>query len=309
MTEAETATLRGQHYNATMIWMREANPDLRVLRIRPDFPLPRHLPGQYTTLGLGNWEARAPGCQEESLAGDDKPKLIRRAYSISSSILDDSGEFLPHDIADWLEFYIVLVRDSGKPEAPALTPRLFTLGKGDRLFLGEKITGHFTAEGVRPDDAVVFLSTGTGEAPHNYLSWELLRKGHRGRIVSVCCVRYLQDLAYLDTHRVLMERFTGYHYLPLTTRDPGVKKKVYIQELITSGQLEERLGDTLDPSRAHVFLCGNPNMIGVPTVDRQTGARTYPKTLGVIEILEKRGFTIDQPAKKIHGNIHFEEYW
>jgi ferredoxin--NADP+ reductase len=141
------------------------------------------------------------------------------------------------------------------------------------------------------------------------MTWELLRKGHRGRIVSACCVRYRQDLAYLSIHERLMQRFSSYTYLWLTTRDPTVQKKVYIQELIQSGQLEERLGKPLDPANTHVFLCGNPNMIGVPEVDRQTGARHYPKTLGVIEILEKRGFQTDLHSRKIQGNIHFEEYW
>jgi ferredoxin/flavodoxin---NADP+ reductase len=50
-------------------------------------------------------------------------------------------------------------------------------------------------------------------------------------------------------------------------------------------------------------------MIGVPTKDRETGARVYPKPLGVIEALEGRGFQADQPQAKIKGNIHFEEYW
>jgi ferredoxin--NADP+ reductase len=50
-------------------------------------------------------------------------------------------------------------------------------------------------------------------------------------------------------------------------------------------------------------------MIGVPIVDRATGQTSYPKPTGVIEILEKRGFRLDQPSVKMKGNIHFEEYW
>ena len=63
-------------------------------------------------------------------------------------------------------------------------------------FIGEKITGNFTLDPVKPEDAVIFLATGTGEAPHNYMLWELLRRGHRGRILSACCVRYRRDLGY-----------------------------------------------------------------------------------------------------------------
>ena len=88
-----------------------------------------------------------------------------------------------------------------------------------------------------------------------------------------------------------------------------VQHKVYIQDLMTSGQLAERLGEPLVPGKIHVYLCGNPKMIGVPTKDKETGQRTYPKPLGVIEILEKAGFQADNPTVKFHGNIHFEEYW
>jgi ferredoxin/flavodoxin---NADP+ reductase len=57
-----------------------------------------------------------------------------------------------------------------------------------------------------------------------------------------------------------------------------------------------------------VFLCGNPKMIGVPVKDRASGHLTYPQPLGVVEILEKRGFKADQ-GSKARGNVHFEEYW
>jgi ferredoxin--NADP+ reductase len=211
---------------------------------------------------------------------------------------------------DWLEFYIVLVRDTGQPKAPALTPRLFMLREGDRLHMGEKITGHFTLEGVKPDDTVVFLSTGTGEAPHNYMLWELLARKHPSRVLSACCVRYKRDLGYLGIQRQLAERHPNYTYLPLTTREPdNAGGKVYIQDLITSGELEQRLDVPLDPARTHVYLCGNPKMIGVPEKDRVTGQLTFPNPTGVIEILTGRGFQLDRPAQKVRGNVHYEEYW
>ena len=311
MTPEQIADLRRQKYNATVLRLLKVHPDLMVMRVRPDFPRPPHKPGQYTALGLGFWEPRFPGCDEEVLGPGDETKLARRSYSISCSLLDRRGELLDISQTDWLEFYIVLVRESEKEKPPALTPRLFMLREGDRLFVGEKIAGNYTLDPVRPDDAVVFLATGTGEAPHNYMLWELLRRGHRGRMLSACCVRYAQDLAYRSTHEELMRRYPRYTYLALTTREPDVltKGKVYIQDLITSGQLEEVLGQKLDPERVHVFLCGNPKMIGVPEKNRETGERVYPKPTGVIELLEGRGFRSDQPQLKIKGNIHFEEYW
>jgi ferredoxin--NADP+ reductase len=310
MSPEQIAELRRTRYNATVVGLRRAHSDLMILRLRPDFPLPRHKPGQYSTLGMGYWEPRFPGCQAEELAPGDETKLARRAYSISCSVLGEDGRLLDVEQADWLEFYIVLVRESDKPQAPALTPRLFLLREGDRLFVGEKITGHFTLDPVKPGDSVVFLATGTGEAPHNYLLWELLRRGHTGRILSACCVRYRRDLGYLAIQEELMRRYSNYTYLALTTREAEtVKHKVYIQDLITSGQLDEQLGKPLDPATTHVYLCGNPKMIGVPSKNRDTGELVYPQPPGVIEILERRGFQTDQPQAKIKGNLHFEEYW
>lgn len=310
MTPHEIDELRQRRYNATVVRLHKAHSDLLIMRVRPDFPKPAHLPGQYCSLGLGNWEPRTPGCQEEKLKPGDERRLVRRAYSLSCSILDDNEQLLDLESAGWLEFYVVLVRETGDPNrAPGLTPRLFTLREGDRLNMGEKITGNYTLEPVKPDDAVVFLSTGTGEAPNNYMVWELLRRGHRGPVLSACCVRYRRDLAYLATHERLMARHANYQYLPLTTREaPPGGRKVYIQDLLTSGQLEEALGRPLAPAATHVFLCGNPKMIGVPVKD-ETGARRYPTDLGVIEVLERRGFKADDARVKFKGNIHFEEYW
>jgi ferredoxin--NADP+ reductase len=310
MTPEQIAELRRTKYNATVARLVKVQSDLLIMRVRPDFKLQAHKPGQYAALGLGYWEPRFPGTAEEKLAEGEVTKLARRSYSISCSVLDDDGQLLDRTNADWLEFYIVLVRESDKPLPPALTPRLFLLREGDRLFLGEKIAGHFTLDPVKPDDTVLFLATGTGEAPHNYMLWELLRRGHRGRILSACCVRYYRDLGYRAIHEELMLRYPHYTYLPLTTREAESKDhKVYIQDLITSGQLEQRVGHALDPARTHVFLCGNPNMIGVPEKNRATGERHFPQPPGVIEILERRGFQMDQPSAKLKGNLHYEEFW
>lgn len=309
MTAEEIADLRRRRYNATAVYLKLLNPDLMVLRVRPDFPRPAHVPGQYCTLGLGYWERRTEACQVEVLAPGDETKVVRRAYSVSSSILNDSGELYRTEDTDWLEFYIVLVRENADGRVPALTPRLFALQEGDRLQIGERVTGHYTLDPVKPGDTVLFLGTGTGEAPHNYMTWELLRRGHTGMIVNACCVRYARDLGYLRTHEALAAKYPNYLYLPLTTRESGATRKVYIQDLIASGELEERLGAPLTPATTHVFLCGNPKMIGVPQRDRETGKTTYPQPVGVIEVLEGRGLKADVAATKFKGNIHFEEYW
>jgi ferredoxin/flavodoxin---NADP+ reductase len=48
-------------------------------------------------------------------------------------------------------------------------------------------------------------------------------------------------------------------------------------------------------------------MIGLPTENEETGELTYPQPTGVVEILTKRGFTLDH--RKVKGNLHYEEYW
>ncbi len=310
MTPEQIAELRRQKYNATLIYLRKPNSDLAILRVRPDAGVPPHKPGQYALLGMGYWEPRYPGCAPEAIPLGEEAKVARRAYSISCPVLDGGALLDVRATSEWLEFYIVLVRDSDKERPPALTPRLFLLREGERLFVGNKITGHFTLDPVRPEDTVLFLATGTGEAPHNYLLWELLRRGHPGRILAACCVRYRRDLGYRETHEELMRRYPNYTYLSLVTREPEAGgRKVYIQDLITSGELEGRLGRTLDPEHTHVFLCGNPKMIGVPDRERETGRRIFPQPPGVIEILEGRGFRADQPQARTVGNIHYEEYW
>ena len=164
------------------------------------------------------------------------------------------------------------------------------LREGDRLNIGEKITGHYTLEPVKPGDTVLFLGTGTGEAPHNYMLWELLRPGTPGKILSACCVRMPQDLGYLDIARATDARsIPNYTYLPLTTREAGHDRA----QGLHPGPDHERAARTSTSAsrstrrRTHVFLCGNPKMIGVPVKDKETGAREYPQPPGVIEILEK----------------------
>ena len=295
--------LRERHYNAEVSYVREQNEDLRVIRIKPDHPLSDYSAGQYTTLALGYWEPRADDATEE-LSDRQEVRLVRRAYSISSSIVDDSGELAPVDPAE-LEFYIVKVPPSLE-EVPALTPRLFTKHQGDRIHLGRGFRGHYTLQDVGPWDNVVLLATGTGEAPHNAMTAELLNQGHEGNILSVVTVRYRADLAYAHQHEMVQQRWPSYRYLALTTREAeDLQNKVYIQDLLETDQMDDLLGARLDSDTTHVFLCGNPKMIGLPKWTDK--GLLFPETLGVCELLHRRGFLIDDGTKR--GNVHYEEYW
>jgi len=296
--------LRGQHYNATITHFEPTHSDLWVLRVRPDHGSVSHLPGQYASLGLGYWEPRVDDAVDPKL--DERwDKLVRRSYSISHRIFDEHGYLADEAAADELEFYIVLVPPT-PDNVPGLTPRLALKQPGDRIYLGPKVAGRYTLAPVTdPADTVLFLSTGTGEAPQNAMVTELLRKGHHGPIVSAVSVRQWADLGYMDKHRRLESRYANYHYVPLPTREPDVPKR-YIQDLIRDDVFTSELGLTLDPSSTHVFLCGNPSMIGLPE-EGEGGEPEYPETVGVVQLLAERGFTLDQ--RKQRGNIHYEEYW
>ncbi|HTI51301.1 MAG TPA: hypothetical protein VL475_10130, partial [Planctomycetaceae bacterium] len=156
LSNDEISDLRHKHYNASVIAVRHVHDELMVIRVRPDGGTPEYQAGQYTTLGLGFWEPRVPDTQHEPLSDADHFKVVKRAYSISFPILDDAQRLLRRTDCDFLEFYVVLVRETpGTP--PALTPRLFGLAPGDRLFVGPKITGHYTLAPVVQGQDIVFL--------------------------------------------------------------------------------------------------------------------------------------------------------
>jgi ferredoxin--NADP+ reductase len=302
----------GMHaYNATVVEFDRIHTDLAIMRVLPDFGQLKFSPGQYTVLGLGAWEPRIPETQPEP-ARTDPHRLIQRAYSIGCSLLDGHGKLVRATHSPVLEFYVTLVRTARVP--PALTPRLFALSRGRRLYCGPHAHGHYGLDGVRPDDTVIFAATGTGEAPHNAMLAELLSRAHRGRIVSVCCVRYRKDLAYLARHRALQETFPNYRYVPLTTREPENTEpthpefvgKRYLQDYFDSGDFTRETNCPLDPDHSHIFLCGSPDMIGAPGRSHD-GSRHGPAPRGMVDVLLRRGFEVDLPHKS--GNLHFELYW
>lgn len=312
-TETTFERLRSTHYNATLIDRVDVTEELYRIRVRPDQGFEKYEPGQYVALGLGYWEPRIQPSQTEIVPDAKQDKLVRRAYSISCPMLDADGKLLTCNEVDYLEFYIALVRgsDDSSAPAPALTPRLFLLNAGDRLNVAPKISGHYTLHGIGPHDTVLMISTGTGEAPHNAMTAELLANGHQGKVIQVTTVRRSKDLGYLDQHRKLMAQFENYRYLPITTREPenldsshpNYVGKQYVQGLFSSGKLSQWVGDPLSPSNTHAFLCGNPTMIGfVPPGGHPL---TQP---GMLQVLEAAGFSYHDKAP-VCGHIRFEKYW
>ncbi|HEX6984074.1 MAG TPA: ferredoxin--NADP reductase, partial [Planctomycetaceae bacterium] len=200
-----------------------------------------------------------------------------------------------------LELWVTLVT-SETDDPSRLTPRLFALRPGDRLFVAPKPFGRYGLDGVTPAADVLLLATGTGEAPHTAMVPALLAGGHAGRVAAVTSARRRSNLAYLDAHRELERRFANYRYVPVTTREPenldpshpAYVGRRHLQDLFVTGDLADAIGWTPDPRRTHVFLCGRPEFLGV-------GPSATAAEPGMAPLLAAAGF----PAERVHT----ERYW
>lgn len=264
-------------YNATVSGREEINPQLLVLRVQSDAPLFEFTPGQFAVLGLLGREPRVAETLPEDPASEPD-KLIRRAYSISSSSVERR----------YVEFYLTLVA-SGQ-----LTPRLFALRYGGRLFLSQKASGLFTLDRVAPGRAVILVATGTGLAPYISMLRTLLIQDTVRKYVVLQGARYSWDLGYRAELESLARIRTNLIYIPSITRpeqDPhfgGLTGR--IQGLLGQGIVEQLAGIPLDPEQADVFLCGNPDMIEATK-----------------SLLLAKGFVTDKGKQA--GTLHVEEYW
>ncbi len=264
-------------YNATLIGREEINPQLWILRVRPDGELFEFRPGQFAVLGLLGSAPRVPEAAPED-APSAPDKMIRRAYSIASASVERR----------YVEFFITLIASG------ALTSRLFALQHGSRLFLGPKATGVFTLDKVPPEKAVVLIATGTGLAPYVSMLRTLLVNDDRRQFVVLHGARYSWDLGYRGELESLARLRPNFSYIPSITRpdeDPHfIGYTGRIQTLLEQGVLERESGVALDPAKAEVFLCGNPDMIKLAT-----------------GLLQGKGFAAKGGAAP--ATIHVEEYW
>ncbi len=271
------STTKEKPYGATVTGREEINPLLLILRVQPDGELFDFKPGQFAVLGLLGREPRVPESNPEEVP-PEPDKLIRRAYSIASSSVERR----------YAEFYLTLIT-SGQ-----LTPRLFALQHGSRLFLGPKASGLFTLDRVPPGKAVVLIATGTGLAPYVSMLRTMLVSDTQRRFVVLHGARYSWDLGYRGELESLARIRPNFTYVPSITRPDEDRhflgQRGRLQALLEQGVVEKESGVALDPAQADVFLCGNPEMV-------QT----------VKSILEVKGFQPDH-GKEI-GTIHVEEYW
>jgi ferredoxin--NADP+ reductase len=264
--------------NAVVALKDEITPRLMILRVVPyGWPLPDFKAGQFTVLGL---PGAAPRCQLSSPESppSKRDKLIRRAYSIASSSLEH----------EYMEFYIGLVSTG------ALTPRLFALNLGDRVWLSSRVTGMFTLEEVPEGKNIVLIATGTGLAPYmSMLSSELTCGGPR-RVAVLHGAYHSWDLGYRSELLALQHLCNNFTYV--VTIDRPEEEPVrwtghtgYVQDLWVKGVIDGAWGFHPTPADTDVFLCGNPYMIE-----------------DTIKLLGAEGFC--EHAHREPGEIHVERF-
>ena len=265
--------------NAVVTTKIEVAPGLMVIRVAPDgWDLPEFVPGQFAVLGL------PPEADRSDLAdAEDEPakpgKLIRRAYSIASS----------SKAHKYLEFYVTLVHSG------ALSPRLFKLQPGGRVWLGPKITGTFTLDLAPPDKEVILVATGTGLAPYMSMLRTELAASKGRRFAVLLGARHSWDLGY-HAELVAMEQLSPkFTYLPIISRPaeeplPWTGRAGYVLDLWRSRELEQEWKERPTPETSRIFLCGNPAMID-----------------DMVELLSDEGFT--EHTRKPPGSIYVERYW
>jgi ferredoxin--NADP+ reductase len=236
--------------NAVVTAKIEVAPGLMVLRVAADgWPLPDFTPGQFAVLGLPPEAARCGTADAE----DEEPKpgrLIRRAYSIASSSRS----------REYLEFYINLVQSG------ALTPRLFALAPGDRIWLGPKITGAFTLEEAAPGSHLVLIATGTGLAPYMSMLRTMFPSTDGRRVAVLLGARHSWDLGYHAELTTMARLCAGFSYEPTISRPdeemtPWSGRVGYVLDLWRDRVVERAWGFAPTPENTSIFLCGNPQMI------------------------------------------------
>ena len=262
-------------YNATVVGKILITPDIMTLRVDTDEPRDEFSAGQYTVVGLYGGEERSPNSTPEVEPADPE-KLLQRPYSIASATSQ----------LQQFEFYISQVK-SGQ-----LTPRLFNLNPGDRLFVSKRIVGVFTLADTPENQDIVMIATGTGMAPYiSFLrSYLIARPESKMAVIQGAAKQW--DLGYYSELSFLENTFKNLFYIPTLTEadETWSGHQLWIEEILENNILKNEAGIEIDSKKTHFFLCGNPKMVE-----------------NVSEWLYKRGYT--KHSRKEPGALHIEEFW
>ncbi len=223
--------------NATITAWDTLAPGLAIFTVVKDVPFESFVPGQYTVLGLNYADTS-----------------ISRAYSIGSA---------PEKDAHGLDFY---VRRVGEPKGEvAFTHLLFERKVGDRIWVGPKPRGHFTAEHAlhgNEGKSLIFVAAGTGLAP--FVSMAVSHALRHGSASPQHYVMHGSSHAHDLGYRAELERLLGRRYMPTISRPTaewtGARGRVESHfEPDRIGELERALGvpeGYINPANCVVLVCG-----------------------------------------------------
>ena len=220
---------------------------------------PEFKAGQFTKVGL---------MQEDG-------KIISRPYSLVNAPGDSCLEIIAVPVADGL-----------------LSPKLHDLQVGDSLKVMAPPTGFLILDEVPKSQDLWLIATGTGVGPFiSILSTPQPWQNYQN-IVLVYGARWQHDLAYLPIITQLQsdygERFS---FVSVVSRESNHASLLgRIPSLLTCGEIEHKVGLTINPQDSQVMLCGNPDMIQ-----------------DTINLLVERG--LSKHLRRSPGQISMERYW
>ncbi len=214
-----------------IISRKDYSPDLWSIRVRVEETLV-FKPGQYATLGV-----------------ERGGRLIQRAYSIVSSPLENE-----------MEFFFELV-----PQGE-LTPLLFELQVGQKIWMRRQAKGLFTLDGRSGHSKHFFLCTVTGVAPYVSIMRSLALDAENAQpaslqIVLIQAASRSWEFAYREELEKLGGKIEGFHYVPSVSRpweDTAWGGEVGRVEDIARKYLDSF---NLVPASTTAYLCGHPQMI------------------------------------------------
>lgn len=278
------------NYNSTIEIFR-SNDQAKIFRVIPNSPIRIYIPGQYGSLGL---------------LSDSGTKLIKRAYSISSSIIDfDTKKLLKQRDLKYLEFYINKVSfNNSKKEQ--ITPKLFNLINGDRIFCGNKIVGHYIFDNDERWKNILLISTHTGESPNNSIINKILLDKREINICNINVGHNWKSLYYKE-HDLLQKIYTNYKFLQFEDKSKTYKDLTGFVLNFCNNEINEtqKIGFNFDKDTTLIMLCGDPKMIGAP-IKKGGWEYIYPN-YGLINIFKDKSLELTTRFKK--GNIIYESYW
>ena len=213
---------------------RDLSDDLAVFRIAPEMEF-NFTPGQFATLGLH----------------DKDGKLVERAYSIASSLLEEQ-----------LEFFIELV-----PQG-RLTPLIFSLETDGKVYMRRKFSGRFVLDARAQNH--LMAATVTGIAPYvSILRTHVKRLREKdpaaSRDTRFLVIHGASRSWELGTYRQELETLAAEHetitYIPTISRFR--ENAEWTGEVGRVEDVIRKYADkfSLSESSFAAYLCGHPQMI------------------------------------------------